>query len=48
MLEKELELIVRRLKTRSRVVQDSVSKIVVKTRRLRSLEAIRKAMEAVD
>lgn len=48
MLEKELELIVRRLKARSAVIRDSVSKIVVRARRLRSPDAIRKAMEAVD
>ena len=47
MLENELELTVRRLKARSRIVRDSVSKIVLKTRRLRSPEAIRRAMEAV-
>lgn len=47
MLESELELTVKRFKTRSRVVRDSVSKIVLKARRLRTPEAVRKAMEAI-
>ena len=47
MLESELELTVKRLKARSRLVRDSVSRIVLKARRLRSPEAVRKAMEAV-
>ena len=46
MLESEMELTVKRLKARSRVVRDSVARIVLKARRLRSPEAIRKAMEA--
>jgi hypothetical protein len=48
MLEKELEVIVRRFKSRHRVVNDSISKIIIKARRLRSPESIRKAMEAVE
>lgn len=47
MLERELELTVKRLKARRRLVRDSVSKIVLKARRLRSPEAVRKAMEVV-
>lgn len=47
MLEKELETIVRRLKTRSHLIRDSVSKIALTARRLRSPEAIRKIMEEV-
>lgn len=47
MLESELELTIKRLKARSRVVRDSVSRIVLKARRLRSPEAVRKAMEVV-
>jgi hypothetical protein len=37
----------KRLKARSHVVRDSVSRIVLKVRRLRSPEAIRRAMEVV-
>ena len=45
MLESELELTVKRFKARSRVVRESISKIVHKARRLRSPEAIRRALE---
>ena len=44
-LDNELDLIAQRLKARTRLVRDSITKIVAKTRRLRSPEAIRKAME---
>jgi hypothetical protein len=47
MLESELEVTVNRLKTRRRLVRDSVSRIVLKARRLRSPEAVRKVMEVV-
>ena len=48
MIERELDLTVKRLKTRSHVVRESVSRIVLKARRLRSPEAIRRAMETVS
>lgn len=44
-LETELDLLVRRLKARIHLVRESVSKIVAKAKRLRSPEAIRRAME---
>lgn len=47
MLESELEVTVKRLKATSRPVRDSVSKIVLRARRLRSPDAVRKAMEVV-
>jgi hypothetical protein len=47
MLEEELDLTVKRLKARRQVVRDSVSRIVLKARRLRSSEAVRRAMEVV-
>jgi hypothetical protein len=45
LLDKELETIVRRMKARRRVVQQSVSKIVISARRLRSPDAVRRALE---
>jgi hypothetical protein len=47
MLESELELTVKRFKARSPVVRDSVSRIVLRARRLRSPEAVRRAMEVI-
>jgi len=45
LLDKELDTIARRLKTRRAVVQRSISRIVSAARRLRSPDAVRRAME---
>ncbi len=45
LLDEELATIVRRIKARRRVVERSVSRIVASAKRLRSPDAVRRAME---